>query len=1148
MNQLLNNFSKCILLLLFTVFTFGCKSAHQSEPTIKRDIVVLGATPGGISAAISAARSGKTVTLIQYHENIGGMMASGLGKSDIEDRDMIQGIFKEFVSRVYKYYVNTYGEDHENVKLCKDGYYYEPSVAEMIFEEMLKELPNITLLKGWGLESTELSNDRLTTINIENRGTGKKKSINAKVFIDASYEGDLYASAGAKFRKGRESRDEYDETLAGMIYYDYKEKKILPGSTGEADDRLPAYTYRLCLTTDPDNARILSKPPPEYDRNNYLGYFDDLEEGRLAGPKTFKPARGYNPAHFNTLVRALSVTYIPNNKTDVNMNPRPLGFPFAEVNKGYVEGDQKTRTRIRERHKNLTLGLLYFLQNDKQVPIEHRKLANEFHLAKDEFTKSDNFPFQLYIREARRLSGVYTLTEKDITGIGEHKIAIEHYDNIAIGEFPIDCFPCRIRQPNDSVVLEGYLGMVDHITQPYEIPYRIMIPETVDGLIVPVAASTSHIGYSSIRMEPTWMALGQASGVAAALSIDENVQPRKVTVSKLQNILTSLGQIIEHKNHDAPHPVKNPESPKMLEGSWVPKNPHHIDFNALPKIKSEHSIVSDVRPTDGVNQHNYMVHHDGKYWIMWSDGPGVEDRVGQRVAYSTSKDGLNWSKKKYITPFPTNSDLNSKHYNTRTDEGFRYISRGFWKRNGQLLALVSLDEANNFFGESLELRAFQLDKKNESWNDIGLVYDNAINNFAPKRLPNNEWMMTRRTFDRNVFMLTGGTDKFNDWESHPVVSYGDSELIAEEPYWWVLPDNNLLALFRDNARSGYLYRAFSSDNGRTWSKPVKTDFPDARSKFNGLQLKDGRYILVSNPNPKKRDPLTLSISSDGMVFDKMGYLFGGRRIDYPHVIEHDGHLLVAFSGGKQSVEVLKIKLDELDKIKMPPIPIINQSRNFIHQTDLNLNTDHTNRVFRYTTDGSIPSINSKLYKNPVTISKTTHFNISEFYPDGTHSNMASLNYTKLAPLNPVSISKEEKGLTYDFFKLNDLIHSTRELEKLQPSSTGSIDTFTFPFKDEKLGTHFGIKFKGYIQIPQEGIYTFGLKSNDGSRLFISDQLLIDNDGNHGATKIDGEIALKKGLHKIELHYFQAGGAKDLKVSAKNNLGEILEINETILKH
>ena len=748
---------KILIAIMFSfIFQIGSNGETNNQFVNKSDVIVVGGTPGGIAAALSAARNGRSVILVEYHNHIGGMMSGGLGKSDIEDRSMIQGIFKEYVDRVYSYYVNKYGKNHENVKLCKNGYYFEPSVAELIFEDMLNEESGIIVLKGWRLKSTIVKKNRIESIEIINRQSGKIQVLRSQVFIDATYEGDLYASAGAEYRLGRESRDEFGEQHAGVIYFDYQEKKFLSGTTGESDNRLPAYTYRLCLTTDPENAYPLKEPPAEYDRNRYLEYFDDLKEGRLEGPKVLKPGRGYNPDHFNTLVRALSVTKLPNNKTDVNINPRPLGFPFPEENIGYVEGDDAMRQLISQRHRNLTLGLLWFLQNDLEVPESHRKLANELHFAKDEFIDNEHFPFQLYIREARRLVGEYTLTENDITG-GKKGSVLRHYpDNIAIGEFPIDSFPCRKRQPGDTIVLEGYLGMLDHITKPYEIPYRIMIPKKIDGLIVPVAASTTHVGFSSIRMEPTWMALGQAAGTAAAITVQENIVPRDVPMDKLQNKLLVQGQVLLHNNESLPHPIINPQSPMMLKGEWVPDDTHEIDFNNLPRIKSEHVVVNDAKSQNGVNQHNYLIFHNDKYWIMWSDGPGVEDRVGQRVAFATSNDGLKWSSPKYITPYPQNSGPLSKDYNTRSDDGYRYISRGFWKREEELLALVSLDEAGKFFGASLELRAFRLDPKSETWEDIGLVYDNAINNFPPKLLPNGKWMMTRRTHDRNVYMLTGG--------------------------------------------------------------------------------------------------------------------------------------------------------------------------------------------------------------------------------------------------------------------------------------------------------------------------------------------------------------------------------------------------------
>ncbi|RTE55376.1 hypothetical protein EHW67_02060 [Arenibacter aquaticus] len=374
----------------------------------------------------------------------------------------------------------------------------------------------------------------------------------------------------------------------------------------------------------------------------------------------------------------------------------------------------------------------------------------------------------------------------------------------------------------------------------------------------------------------------------------------------------------ENKTNDYPDPVTNPESKLMLDGDWF-QDPHEINFDNLPKIPVAHTVVSDVTP-DGVNQHNYLAFYDDQYWLMWSDGPGVEDRVGQVVKYSTSTDGLQWDKPKFLTIYPEGSGPESPHYNTRTDQGLRWISRGFWEYGGEFLALASLDEAAGFFGPSLSLHAFRWKKESKSWEYHGVVMENAINNFPPKKLPTGEWLMSRRSYDyaeKGVDFMVGAEDNFDQWEVYPV--FGSStHLEAEEPYWWILPDNkNLMALFRDNRKSGFLYRSFSTDNGRSWSSPVQTNFPDARSKFHGLQLQDGRYVLVSNSNYKKRDPLTLALSDDGMVFTKMGYLVGGRHIDYPHVLEHDGHLLIAFAGdAKQKIEVLKVKVSDLDKITM----------------------------------------------------------------------------------------------------------------------------------------------------------------------------------------------------------------------------------------
>jgi len=508
------------------------------------DVVVYGGTPGGIGAAIAAARGGRSVALVEYRHHLGGMTASGLGKSDIETRETIGGLFREFTSRVRVDYVKRYGEGSENVKLSNDGYYYEPSVAERVFGEMLADAKQIRTFAGHRLREAIRRGRRLVAARFEDRKTGARIELRAKIFIDGTYEGDLAAFAGAAYRVGRESRAETGELHAGVVYQDYETRAFLAGTTGEGDKRLQAYTYRLCLTTDPQNRRVLTEPPPGYDRVNYLGYLDDWKSGRMGATRDAKPGRGYYAPTFGTVVRALSMAELPNRKLDINMNPRPLGFPFAEINEGYADADWEQREAIDARVRNLTLGLLYFLQNDPEIPEEHRMLARQFHLARDEFADNGNFPWQLYVREARRIVGEYTFSEHDVVLAPGSNRARVHRDSVAAADFPIDSFPVRKREPFASKALEGYLLMLDEFTKPYQIPYRIMVPKDVDGLLVPVAASTTHVAFSTIRMEPTWMALGQAAGIAAHLAIESGREPRAVKIDILQRRLVKDGQIL----------------------------------------------------------------------------------------------------------------------------------------------------------------------------------------------------------------------------------------------------------------------------------------------------------------------------------------------------------------------------------------------------------------------------------------------------------------------------------------------------------------------------------------------------------------------------------------------------------------------------
>lgn len=366
------------------------------------------------------------------------------------------------------------------------------------------------------------------------------------------------------------------------------------------------------------------------------------------------------------------------------------------------------------------------------------------------------------------------------------------------------------------------------------------------------------------------------------------------------------------------HPVLNTGSELMLNLAETGKDPSKIKFADLPRIPSKHATISDVRDRDGkwVHQHAYLAFYHDRFWAIWSDGPGVprsglsadkhrnvvpgHDRPDTRVSYASSEDGLNWSKPEDLSGPP------------RTP-GFGWIARGLWVRDGELLALASHFNAPGYPGKGLSLEAFRWDTT-EAWQPYGTVLNDTLNNFPPKLLPSGEFMMTRRDHRQQVSVMIGGRKDFNDWQIHPLAQY-DSKGRPEEPYWYVLPDKkNLVGLIRDNGRSGRLLRTFSSDNGRTWSPIVKTNFPDATSKFFALRTSRGYYALVSNANPKRRDPLTLAISSDGLSFTHLFYLVGGRHVDYPHVIEHDGNLLIAFSGAKQTMEVLKVSLDDIDSL------------------------------------------------------------------------------------------------------------------------------------------------------------------------------------------------------------------------------------------
>jgi hypothetical protein len=365
-------------------------------------------------------------------------------------------------------------------------------------------------------------------------------------------------------------------------------------------------------------------------------------------------------------------------------------------------------------------------------------------------------------------------------------------------------------------------------------------------------------------------------------------------------------------------------------------DPNAIDFENLPRLKGRHAIVNqvayspDYKPGEKLemnrmrlNLHNYLIHHGGKFWCIWSDGPKVEDWPTQEVKYATSEDGLNWSKAKSVTGTP--------------DEPYAFIARGLWIRDGKLLALAAHYRDKGAFGanKELELWAYGWDSQAEKWEFVSKVYDNAINNFAPQKLPDGNWILTRRDARFNVTILIGGKDRLDNWQEHRVVDLNEVKgFRPDEPIFWRMPDNSLNALFRDNGGSRRLFHSTSRDLGRTWTTPVLTNFPNSTSKIYSTDTSRGYRVMVSNANPKwGRRELHLSVSRDGKHFSRMArvdvpalpaptgfepiwkkFSYGIASLQYPHVIEHDGHLWIALSRCKLQTEVFRVSLESVDEL------------------------------------------------------------------------------------------------------------------------------------------------------------------------------------------------------------------------------------------
>lgn len=530
------------------------QTSHDAE------IVVYGGNAAGVVAAVQAARMGKSVILLEPGKFLGGLTTGGLGATDTGAPVSVGGIAREFYGRIYQYYQQPAVWHHETraayvprhelavSEKLKLHWFFEPHVAERHLHLLLEEV-GVTVHFESPLDRSP-GGVRKDGATIHAIRTVDGREFTGRVFIDTTYEGDLMAAAGASYIVGREPRSRYNEKLNGIIYLPARRTahidpfvipgkpesgllpRILPeapGPEGEGDGRTQAYNFRMCLTDVPENQVPFTKPDG-YDPINY-----ELVLRHVLGSKP-----GMLPGNKNTS-GLFTLTPMPNRKTDSN-NRNLFSTDYIGRSWDWAEASYARRDEIRREHENYIRGLFWFLSTDERLPAELRNEVRRWGLAKDEFTANQNWPTQLYVREARRLIGEYVITEHDC----RNQRPIE--DVVALGSYALDSHVVSMFvDENKKLRLEGAFF---ESVRPYPIPYRALLPKKreVANLLVPVCISASHAAYGSARMEPVFMMLAQSAATAAALALEDKVSLHELPYAKLRARLEADGQVLFDRN------------------------------------------------------------------------------------------------------------------------------------------------------------------------------------------------------------------------------------------------------------------------------------------------------------------------------------------------------------------------------------------------------------------------------------------------------------------------------------------------------------------------------------------------------------------------------------------------------------------------
>ncbi|OWK36688.1 FAD-dependent oxidoreductase [Fimbriiglobus ruber] len=588
-------------------------------------VVVYGGTSGGVSAAVQAARMGKTVVLIEPGKHLGGLTSGGLGATDIGNKKAIGGLAREFYRRIKTYYAADAVWTREPRAAYKGGghdsaedtaWTFEPHVAEKVYNDLLKE-HNVPVVFGQRLDlkaGVRKDGTRITAVVME---TGE--TYRGKVFIDATYEGDLMAKAGVSYHVGREANATYGETLNGVeVKHDRSHQFVRnvdpylkpgdptsglvpgvhagsPGTDGEGDRRVQAYNFRLCATDVPVNRRPWPKPAG-YDEKRYELLLRNFEAGDHRLP--------WNPL------------LMPNRKTDANNN-FAISTDHIGANYDYPDGDYATREKIWKDHVDYQQGLMWTLANHPRVPEKVRQHFQTWALAKDEFLDTDNWPNQLYVREARRMIGAFVMTEHNCRGVRTAE------DPVGLAAYTMDSHNTQryvtkagFARNEGDVQVGGF--------PPYPVAYRSLVPKAAEctNLLVPVCLSASHIAYGSIRMEPVFMVLGQSAATAAVLAIDGKTDVQAVDYPKLRERLIADKQVLDWTGPKRPAGI----DPKTLAGVVV-------DDPAAERTGFE-ATSSTVGPFVGEGYRHDGGTDRGKQWARFRPDLPKAGKYEVRLAYT----------------------------------------------------------------------------------------------------------------------------------------------------------------------------------------------------------------------------------------------------------------------------------------------------------------------------------------------------------------------------------------------------------------------------------------------------------------------------------------------------------------------------------